>query len=83
MEFDNFGVRSSVIIDVLELSESGLETVATWKADGLDQANRLTIYRNRKLAKANAMDVDNSMRNKTLKVITTLVNKINLDQNER
>lgn len=83
VEFDNFGVRSSIIIDVLELSESGLETVATWKSDGLDRADRLTINRDRKLAKANAIDDDNSMRNKTLKVITTLVNQSNLDQNKR
>lgn len=83
MEFDNFGVRSSVNIDVLELSESGLETVATWKADGLDKTDRLTINRDRKLAKANAITDDNSLRNKTLKVITTLVNKNNLDQNKR
>lgn len=83
MEFDNFGVRSSVIIDVLELSESGLVTVATWKADGLDRADRLTINRDRLQVKANDMDDDDSMRNKTLKVITTLVNKCNLNQNKR
>lgn len=83
MEFDNFGVRSSVIIDVLELSESGLDSVATWKAVGPDRADRLTINRNRKQTKANDMDDNRSMRNKTLKVITTLVNKCNLDQNKR
>lgn len=75
MEFDNFGVRSSVIIDVLELSESGLETVATWKAVGNERSDRLKIHRDNKLAKANVFDDDNSIKNKTLIVITTLVNK--------
>lgn len=72
VEFDNYGVRSSVYFEILEIKESGLETVATWKADGLDRTERLTINRDIRLTEAND---DNSMRNKTLKVITTLVNE--------
>lgn len=83
MELDNSGVRSSVIIDVLELGESGLNTVATWKANGLDRTERLTINRDRIMIKTNAIDDENSMRKKTLKVITTLVNKSDLDQYKR
>lgn len=73
-------MRSSVSIDILELSEDGLETVATWKRDSPIDTDRITSKRRYKEPKSNPID-DYSLRNKTLIVITALVNTIQFHRN--
>lgn len=72
IEFDNTGVRSNISVDILELTESGLELVGNWMLGFENPANRLKINR-QPTAPLKAQPEDNSLRNKTLKIITALV----------
>lgn len=72
IEFDNFGVRSNITVDILELTESGLEKIGTWMYDNANPANRFKITRQPNIPLKMLVD-DNSLKNKTLIVITALV----------
>lgn len=72
IEFDNAGVRSNISIDILELTENGLEAVGNWKYIDENPSNRLKLEQ--KTSKPTKYLTDDfSLRNKTLTVITALV----------
>lgn len=73
IEFDNAGVRSNITADILELGENGLEKIGTWM-NGCIPAKRLKIQRQPAIP-IQIEPNDNSLRNKTLRIITALVIK--------
>lgn len=74
IEFDNNGIWSNFTVDILELGENGLDKIGSWILDIGNPTERLEIKR-----KLNPVELlekkidDNSLRNKTLKIITALV----------
>lgn len=72
IEFDNTGVRSNITVDILELTEYGLEMVGTWMFGHENPVNRLKISR-QIIAPLKIQTDDNSLKNKTLTIITALV----------
>lgn len=72
VEFDNSGLRSNITVDILELTEVGLERVGKWTYGMENPANRLKITRQPILPSKIVVD-DDSLKNKTLKILTSLV----------
>lgn len=72
IEFDNAGVRSNITVDVLELNEFGLEKIGTWMNGVGNSVDRLKINRQSTSPSRSQTD-DNTLRNKTLTIITALV----------
>lgn len=70
VEFDNAGVRSNITVDILELTESGLQVVGTWIFHE-NPTNRLKISRQPD-SPLRVLGDDNSLKNKTLTIITAL-----------
>lgn len=72
IEFDNNGIWSNFTVDILELGENGLDKIGSWMQDIDNPTKRLKIKRNPIELFEKKID-DNSLRNKTLKIITALV----------
>lgn len=66
IEFDNVGVRSNITIDVLSLSEDGLNAIGNWTVN-----TGLALYPSQQKYSRYTSD-DYSLRNKSLTVITAL-----------
>lgn len=72
IDFDNAGLRSNISVDILELTEFGLEKIGTWMYGIDDSVERLKI--NRQPTTSSRMPIDdNTLRNKSLIIITALV----------
>lgn len=72
IEFDNNGIWSNFSVDILELGENRLDKIGSWMHDIDNPTQRLKIKRNPVELLEKKID-DNSLRNKTLKIITALV----------
>lgn len=72
VRFDNEGLRTQFTLDIVELSPSGLITVGQWNS---------TAGLNMSRTYENTVEFDdNSLRNKTFRVITSLVIGMKSDQ---
>ena len=72
IDFDNVGLRSNISVDVLEITEFGLEKIGTWMSGIDDSVERLKINRQPTMSSRMPVD-DNTLRNKSLIIITALV----------
>lgn len=72
IEFDNAGMRSNISVDLLELGETELVPVGVWMYGMENPEERLRTFRAVIEPPKNEI-FDNSLKNKTLKVITALV----------
>lgn len=73
IEFDNFGLRTNITVDILELGESELKLIGTWTYGIANPDYRLRMFREVVEPMKNDI-IDTSLKNKTLNVITALVN---------
>ena len=68
IEFDGNGFRSNFDLDVITLKDNGINKIGTWNSSkGL-----ITVGHGAK----HSIKASNSLRNRTFKVITTLVRKL-------
>lgn len=72
IEFDNAGLRSNITVELLELGEMELVPVGAWMFGMDNPDDRLKISRTVKEPPKDDT-IDNSLKNKTLTVITALV----------
>lgn len=71
IEFDNVGLRSNISVEILELGSNGLEIVGLWKYGFLNPLQRLSMKRAEGVPVLED-DIENSIKNKTLIVVTAL-----------
>lgn len=71
IEFDNVGLRSNISVEILELGSNGLEIVGLWKYGFLNPLQRLSMKRVEGVPVLED-DIENSIKNKTLIVVTAL-----------
>lgn len=67
VQFDNEGLRTNIVLDIMELSYNGLQRIGTWNSSGSDGL-RIT----RLLPPPSGQDSE-SLQNKTFIVLTALV----------
>lgn len=72
VDFDNAGLRSNITVDILEISKIGLALIGTWSYGAENSEKRLKITRKSEVPLKIIGD-ENSLRNKTLKIITAVV----------
>jgi hypothetical protein len=77
VQFDNEGLRTNIALDIMELSNRGLERIGTWNSA---ENNGLRI--NRMVTPLTGHDSDN-LQNKTLIVLTALVMRWELGSSQQ